>query len=259
MRAADPQTKAPKPTAPTTSKQSYLGIDLQPVPRALASQLPGVLPKGQGVLIGFVEKGSPAEKVGLKMDDILLSFEKKDVVSPEQLIQMVHEAKPGAKVALGLVRGGKAVSAEVTVGERAASVVPADRPPLGFRLVPDDDQFRKMFEDRMGRNAPSGLESFDALRLTRTDGDKWKVEVDYRTGDGKKEHKTFEGTRPEIEKAIRADKNLSAEERDNLIRVLDGKGMSFDFQFPWSEMFGPPAREENSPKIPAPSGSHRGS
>jgi hypothetical protein len=90
------------------------------------------------------------------------------------------------------------------------------------------------------------------------DGDKWKAEVDYRTGDGKKEHKTFEGTRPEIEKAIRADKNLPAEERENLIRVIDGKGMSFDFQFPWSEMFGPPAGE-NQPKAPAPSGSHRGS
>jgi hypothetical protein len=246
--------------APGMTKQPYLGIDLQPVPRSLASQLPGVLPKGQGVLVGFVEKESPADKAGLKTDDVLLTFDKKDVVSAEQLIQMVQEEKPGAKVAVGIVRGGKATTADVTVGERTAARMPADRPPMGFRLVPDD-QFRKMFENGMGQNTPSGWESFDALNLARTGGDKWKAEVDYRNNDGKKEHKTFEGTRPEIEKAIRADKNLPAEERDNLIRVIDGKGMSFDFQFPWSEMFGPPAGgDQQQPKAPTPSsGSHRGS
>src|SRR5215831_16773154 len=79
-RAAD------SPKTPAGSKQPYLGVDLQPMPHALFSQLPGILPKGQGVLIGFVEKGSPADKAGLKMDDVVLSFDKKDVVSPDQLV-----------------------------------------------------------------------------------------------------------------------------------------------------------------------------
>jgi len=239
VRAEDPVKKP----APSTTKQAYLGIDLEPLPHALASQLPGVLPKGQGVLIGFVEKDSPADKAGVRADDVLLSFYKQDVYSPDQLIKLVRETKPGTKVAVGLVRGGQATSADVTVGERERTAASLDRP-FGFRMIPDE-QFRKFFENGLGRgNVPSGWESFDAVKLTRTDGDKWKAEVDYRTKDGKKEHKTFEGTREEIRKDVQADKNLTAEERDNLIRVVDGKGMSFDFQFPWPDLMNNPAPDK---------------
>jgi hypothetical protein len=235
-RADDPAKPAPKPkTAKMETKQAYMGVNLEPIPHVLASQMPGVIPKGQGVLVGFVEKGSPADKAGLRTDDVLLTFDKKDVVSAEQLIDKVRGEKPGAKVAVGVVRGGKAVSTDVTLGEREKAAVGMEQP-FGFRMIPDE-QFRKMFENGMGRNVPSGWESFDSMKLTRTDGDKWKADVDYRTKDGKKEHKTFEGTREEIRKDIQADKNLTSDERENLIRVINGNGLSFDFQMPWSDMF----------------------
>jgi len=257
-RADDPAKPVAKPkTVKSETKQAYMGVNLEPVPHALASQMPGVIPKGQGVLVGFVEKGSPADKAGLRTDDVLLTFDKKDVVSPEQLVDMVRGEKPGSKVALGLVRGGKTVSADVTLGERERTVVGMEQP-FGFRMIPDE-QFRKLFENGMGRNVPSGWESFDAMKLTRTDGDKWKAEVDYRTKDGKKEHKTFEGTRDEIRKDIQADKNLTADERDNLIRVINGNGLSFDVPMPWSELFSnPPAGNAEKPKT-APAPRQRGS
>jgi len=245
-RADDP-TKKPAPTSAGV-KQAYLGVDLEPLPHALASQLPGVLPKGQGVLIGFVEKGSPAEKAGLRPDDVLLSFDKKDVYSPDQLVKMVRETKPGTKVAMGLVRGGKATTTDVTVGERDRMTQLAGEP-LGFRLVPDE-HFRKMIESAMGgNNFPAG-NSFDALKLSRTDGDKWKAEIEYRTADGKKEHKTFEGTRDEILKDVKADKNLPAGERDDLIRAISGNGPSFDFQFPWPELRNPAPEKPESTPVP---------
>jgi membrane-associated protease RseP (regulator of RpoE activity) len=244
-RADDP---VKKPTPTTGAKQAYMGVDLEPLPHALASQLPGVLPKGQGVLIGFVEKGSPAEKAGMQADDVLLSFNKTDVYSPDQLIKVVRETKPGTTVVVGLVRGGKATTADVTIGEHERSAMRTQEP-FGFRLIPDEN-FRKMIEHAMGMNAPSPWNSFDAMKLTRGDGDKWKAEIEYRTTDGKKEHKTFEGTRDQILKDVKAEKNLPAEERNDLIRMVNGNGPSFDFLFPWSDMVNPSPDKAEVPPVP---------
>ena len=45
------------------------------------------------------------------------------------------------------------------------------------------------------------------MKLTRLDAKRWRAEIDYRSKEGKKEHKTYQGTREEIRKDIQADKD----------------------------------------------------
>lgn len=61
----------------------------------------------KGVLVVEVIKGTPAEKAGVKVDDVILTVAGKPTEEPAGLVTVLKEVKPGAKVDLVLVRGGK--------------------------------------------------------------------------------------------------------------------------------------------------------
>src|SRR5262249_38313964 len=65
-----------------------------------------------------VVKDSPAEKAGLKADDIIKKFEGKDVDDVEALRELVKKKKPGDKVKFEVQRGDKTVTLEVVVGKQ---------------------------------------------------------------------------------------------------------------------------------------------
>jgi membrane-associated protease RseP (regulator of RpoE activity) len=223
--AAQDKKEPSKPSA----KETYLGIAIAPVSPALRSQLADTLPKGQGILVAQVGKDSPADKAGLHPNDILLSFGDQKLTSPEQLLKLVRGDRPGQEIKVGFLRGGKSSSAMVTLGERPS--VTESENSRTFRLVPDE-RLRKLFEEFESKDNGTGWESFDAMKLTRMDGKKWHAEIDYRTKDGKKEHKVFEGTREEIRKAIDSEKDLPANERTHLLRALNMHEPGFEFHFP---------------------------
>jgi hypothetical protein len=214
-------------------KQTYLGVEIESLPPALSSQLPGIVPKGQGVLVAHVPKDSPAAKAGLQPYDILLSYGDRKLHSPEQLIELVRGDAPGHEVTMGLVRGGKAETCKVTLGERE-SRLQRERPRV-FRLLPDE-RLRRMFEEPESTSESPAWESFDSLKLTRLDDKRWRAEIDYRSEEGKRAHKTFEGTHAEIRKDIQAEKDLPANERAHLLRALNLHEPIFEFHFP---PFGP--------------------
>ena len=210
-------------------RQPYLGLAVEAVPPALSSHLPGILPKGQGILVAQVAKGSPAAKAGLKTQDILLSYGDHKLSSPEQLVKLVRGDKPGQEVALGFVRAGKSRTCKVMLGERE-SPNPPEKPRV-FRFRPDE-QLREIFEEFESKKGSPGWESLDGLKLTRLDANRWRAEIDYRSKEGKKEHKTFEGTREEIRKDIQAAKDLPANEQSHLLRALNLHEPVFEFHFP---------------------------
>ena len=77
-------------------------------------------------------KGSPAEKAGLKPDDVILKiddYKVKDDVDQEGLQEAVKEIvkhKPGDKIKIGIKRGDKDMTIEVTVGKRS-EIFPKDK------------------------------------------------------------------------------------------------------------------------------------
>jgi hypothetical protein len=97
--------------------------------------------------------------------------------------------------------------------------------------------------NRASRESPP-WDSFEALKLTRLDAHHWRAEIEYRSREGKKEHRTFEGTREEIRKDIQAEKDLPDNERTHLLRALNLHEPVFEFHFPPFDPMGPRWRDQ---------------
>ncbi len=213
----------------TNSMEAYLGVGVEAVPAAMRSHMTNALPEGQGVLVDQVAKDSPAGKAGLQPHDILLSIGDKKLTSPEELVKAVRDAKAGQEVAVGYLRGGKSSTCKITLGERSAA--DSSSHPQVYRFRPDE-QFQGFFEEHERMNGEHGWNTFDSMKLSRTDEHHWAAEIEYRGKDGKKEARKFSGTRDEIRKAIEADKDLPRDERSHLLRAFNFHPPVFEFQFP---------------------------
>lgn len=87
-------TAAPATTASKASGPGWLGVEL-------AKRESGE----PGVLIRAVMHGSPAERAGLQPGDVVLTFEGENVARPNDLRGRVMDARAGARVGLGVLRG----------------------------------------------------------------------------------------------------------------------------------------------------------
>jgi serine protease Do len=75
-----------------------------------------------GVVVNSVESGSPAERAGLKMGDVILAIDGQPIRSGDELVQIVSEREIGSTLKLELLRSGKKFSATVAVGDRTEIV-----------------------------------------------------------------------------------------------------------------------------------------
>lgn len=64
---------------------------------------------------------SPAARAGLKENDVIVRFAGKDVISFEDLVNMVARQRPGAQVAVAVRRGSDTIIVSVTIGQREDS------------------------------------------------------------------------------------------------------------------------------------------
>lgn len=71
-----------------------------------------------GLKVTKVGRESPAEKAGLKEGDVILKLNGKPLTTREELQEMIKEMAPGDKMALDLLKGGKAETLEMKLGER---------------------------------------------------------------------------------------------------------------------------------------------
>lgn len=74
-------------------------------------------PEG-GLKITKVGRESPAEKAGLKEGDVILKLNGKPLNTREELQDMIKEMAAGDKMALDLLKGGKAETLDIKLGER---------------------------------------------------------------------------------------------------------------------------------------------
>ena len=74
----------------------------------------------RGVKLSGVTPGSPAEKAGVRAGDIVIGMGTLDVADLQGLTDALRAHKPGDTVALRLIRDGKPLTLEVTLGTRAA-------------------------------------------------------------------------------------------------------------------------------------------
>jgi serine protease Do len=119
-------------------RRGQIGVRTQTITPALAEGLR--LPRDWGVLLGDVFPGGPADRAGLRPGDIVTSLDGKPMENSRQLQVNLYARAIGDRVRLGVLRGGRALDAEVPVVQRA------DDPGRFASLVrPDKHRF-----DRLG-------------------------------------------------------------------------------------------------------------
>ena len=92
-----------------------LGIIIQEVNQELADTFG--LSKPAGALVSAVEDGSPAEKAGIEVGDVVLKFNGKEISRSPELPQLVTDVAPGTQAKLEIWRKGKSKEITLNVGE----------------------------------------------------------------------------------------------------------------------------------------------
>ena len=109
MRVADQIKKTGKVT------RGRLGVQISEVTRDVAESLG--LGRARGAEVAMVEPGGPAEKGGIKVGDIILKFNGKDIEKSSDLPRQVGGSAVGSRATVTVWRRGSQLELPVTIVE----------------------------------------------------------------------------------------------------------------------------------------------
>jgi serine protease Do len=109
--------------------RGYLGVLIQKVTPEIAESLG--MDKGHGALVANVSKDGPAEKAGVKVGDVIVDFDGKEVKDSGDLPIIVARTPVDKKVRMKVLRDKKEVTLAVSVGELKEEEVVASIPEKG--------------------------------------------------------------------------------------------------------------------------------
>jgi serine protease Do len=99
-----------------TVVRGWLGVAAGPVTAHLAET--AGLPEPKGAIIAEVVDGSPAERAGLRKDDIIVAVDSQPVSAPPELTRRIAGLPPGTRVQVTVVRQRQQVVVPVELGRR---------------------------------------------------------------------------------------------------------------------------------------------
>jgi hypothetical protein len=191
---------AETPAAPEKGA-AYLGILFEPVAEALYDQLPQ-LHRDQGVLVTQVLADSPADKAGLRRNDILLQYDDTKLHDCDDLVRLLQGDKAKRTVKLTLLRGGK----ETTV-EAVLALGPA------IRTAEEVKNGAASGDVSPGVAKPGGPAAV-SVAATPLERGRLKITIEfYPEGESRLRSVTCEGEPDEIASAISVSKQLPERER----------------------------------------------
>ena len=151
--------------------RGWLGVSIQEVTSELAEALGMEIPKG--ALVSQIIEDSPAEKSGLKEEDVILFFDGEEIFYSSDLPLTVGSIRPESKVNAMILRDGKKKTVQVTVGE-----LPKD-PALAFENT-QQNFLGLVVENQVNDNQRSSVEG---VLVTSVDPDGIAYESGIRRGD----------------------------------------------------------------------------
>ena len=195
--------------------RGFLGVLIQKVTPEIAESLG--LDKAQGALVANVSKDGPADKAGVKVGDVIVEFDGKEVKDSGDLPIIVARTTVDKKVRMKVLRDKKEIVLGVAVGELKDEEVVASAPEKGElgltvqRLTP-----------QMAENL--GLEKSDGVVVSAVEPGSAGDEAGIRRGDIIMEidRRTIRNVE-EYRKAVAGIKKC----RGVLFRVRRGEGMLF--------------------------------
>ncbi|MEZ4712427.1 MAG: trypsin-like peptidase domain-containing protein [Caldilineaceae bacterium] len=112
-------------------RYAYLGISGQTINAAVAEEFK-IADNTLGVYVGTVAKGGPAATAGVEADDIITAIDDQPVHRFEDLLgYLFNNAAPDQGITLHILRNGKEVTLDVTLGERPQADATANQQEQG--------------------------------------------------------------------------------------------------------------------------------
>ena len=103
--------------------RGYLGLGMQPVPLPEAVKTALKPSADSGLIVVTVEPEGPAAQAGVQFGDVIVSFESTAVGSLRDLQPFLEPESVGKVIAATLIRGGKPVEVNITIGERKRKMI----------------------------------------------------------------------------------------------------------------------------------------
>jgi serine protease DegQ len=96
--------------------RGWFGVEPQDVDGEIARAL--ALERPEGVLIRTLQRGGPADRAGVLPSDVVIEVDGKPTRNTTALLTRIAELPPGSVARVQLLRAGKPLSLDVTVGKR---------------------------------------------------------------------------------------------------------------------------------------------
>ena len=97
------------------TKRGWLGVLIQEVSDEIAESLD--MKTAKGALVSSATAGGPAEKAGVKTGDVIIKFNDTEIKNMKELPKVVAGTPVGKSVPLVILRNGKELTLNVTLGE----------------------------------------------------------------------------------------------------------------------------------------------
>lgn len=133
-------------------EKGYLGVYVQTVNESLARSLG--LKVTKGAYVAQVEKGSPAERAGIREGDVIVSVNGTRIEQAAELTSVIRNYTPGMRVKITVNRAGRDITFDVTLGTvpSGAQVTNGAREFYGMKVS------NLTADDRSRLRLPSNLE-----------------------------------------------------------------------------------------------------
>ena len=98
-------------------ERGWIGVGVQEMTREIAEsfKMPGTT---RGALITEVFRGTPADRGGMKVGDVLVAVDGKTVTDSATMLNLIAALTPGSQATLRVMREAKEIDLKVTVGKR---------------------------------------------------------------------------------------------------------------------------------------------
>ena len=96
--------------------RGWLGVEPQDVDAAAARAL--ALDRAEGVVIVGLQRGGPADRAGIRVRDVVVEVEGRPTHNTPTLLARIAQLPPGSSARVTVLRDGRPVAVDVTVGRR---------------------------------------------------------------------------------------------------------------------------------------------
>jgi len=122
--------------------RGWLGVQIQPVTDDIAESLN--LKDAKGAIVADVTSDSPALRAGLKTGDTIVGIGDEPIANPRDLARKVAQIRPNTPANLKIIRDGKEMTLEVTIG-----IMPGDQE-LAAKSQSQEERHKAATQEALG-------------------------------------------------------------------------------------------------------------